>query len=868
MLSSLTGKSVYQTKFGTKSGLSQTVQWPRASETIPDAFHTGAGTPVSETVTVTFGASTAMNAKFTNRSPEGYSFFSSSSGTWITKVNGTNRTTTLATAVVGYLVGAHVTPIQTAGADQGKIIVTSGANVLNLVIDGSAVAVTLTTGNRTAAQILTDINGAIDAHASFSGTAPNALASSVQLGGLTADHIFWIKSYSVPGALPGGFDHKSYVQIAQGTGEATLGFTTLQTAYGTPGAVNKAATLLGSLAGTYNIVLGVNDTVTIEVDGTQYTATLPAGASVTCASVVTAINTAVGATVASAGTLDNLNKLRLFSTTNGVGSTVAVLSGNAVTTLGFTAGQRATQTRVLVQELVNELMATSSFAPGCVAYPSTINGKKYLTIESSTTGVSASSIAFVTSNAFNAGTGIGITTADGDVGEDSYTNFVVSSSNASAGSSGTGIPGQTYTDARTGLRFSVLPSTTGSYTNAGYFTLVVSPTFDVSSAIPTYAVAGLEMFVSNTVGVAVNDTGTVQTFNPAGAEPATGDFYSISYKFLKQDYSTRLVQQTKVIEANYGRILPENRVSLASSLAISNGAVLVGIKQVRKGSNGSQASDTAFVTAIQELGTPLQGGVKPDSLIPLTSSTGVFGYLANHCAVMSDIRSQSERMGFIGLGAGTTPINAQAIARAMKSNRIVVVYPDTAVITLQDPLGNSYDSLVDGSFVAAALAGSACSPAIDVATPYTRRRLVGITKIPRVLDTVTANQVATAGITLIEDLQPLIRVRQGLTTDMSTPLMRLPSVTQIADYTQQQTRATLDPFIGVKFLTARVTDVVVSGTALLRSLKQLEIITGYTGVEASADPSDGTVLLYSSAYSPVLPLLYVLVTYSLRSRSN
>lgn len=866
---SQSSNDLYQVKFGTKSGLSQIVQWPRGVETIPDAFHTGAGTPVSETVTVTFGTSTAGNARFTNRKAGPYSFYTPSSGTWITAVNGVNRTTNLNTAVKGFLVGAHVTPIQ-SGLDAGKITIAAApANVLNLVIDGSAVAVNVTAGNRTAAQILTDINAAIDAHASFSGTAPNNLASSVQIGGSTGDHIFFIKSYSTPAALPGGFDHKSYVQIAQGTVEATLGFRTLQRADGTSVSLNKAATLLGSLAGPFNITSGINDTFAFEYNGTQYAVTLTTGSSVATSTIVTDINTAVGSTVASAATLDNVGKLRLTSTTNDDSSSLVILTSNAASTLGFTPGDVASHTKVPVQELVDALMSTASFTTTAVAYESTIEGQSYLTIESLTTGASTSSIAFVggTNTAFNAGTGIGITAGtDGDIGEDAYNNFVVTSTNGSAGSAGTGVPGQTYTDARTGLRFTVLPATTGSYTATGYFTMVVSPTFDVTPSIPTYAIPGLEMIVSNTVGVGVNDTASVQTFNPGGAEPAVGDFYFVSYRFLKQDFSTRIFQQTKTIEANFGKISPENRVSLAAYLAIVNGAVLVGVKQVLKVQNTAQASDQSFITAIQELATPLPGNVKPDILIPLSSSTAVYSYLTTHCEIQSNIRNQAERMGFIGFGSGTTPSNAQTIAKALNSNRILAFYPDSAVITLQDEVGQSYESLVDGSFFASAIGGSAVAPSIDVATPYTRRRVQGFTRIPRTMDPVEANQTAMAGITLLEDLQPLVRIRQGLTTNMSSIMTRLPTITQISDFVQQQSRSALDSFVGTKFLASRTNEVVVAMTALLKGLVQSEIIAAFTGVASQVSPDDPTVLLFEAYYQPVFPLLYLILTFNLRAK--
>lgn len=868
LLDSANNQPLYGVKFGGKTGLSQVVQWPRGVETIPDAFHTGAGAPVSETVTVTFGNTAANNASFTNRLPEPYAFFTPYSATWTTGVNATNVITNLAAAAKGVIVSGHVTPIQ-SGVDSGKITIpASPANVLNLVIDGTAVPVTLTPGNDTPAAIVSTINAAIDAAAPFTGTAPNNLASFVQIGGSTGDIMFLVKSYSLPGALPGGFDSASAVSIAQGTVEGVLGFHTFQTALGTPGAVNKPATMLGTIAGPFNITTGVNDGFLVTVNGVQYTIVLPVGAAVATSAIVAAINATPGLSgVASVGTLGNAGKLRLTSPTNTVNSAILIGTGDANLTLGLVQNQSAAQTQVTAQEVVDELNATSGFIAGAVAYVDQINGRNFITFESLTTGAATSSISFVTSanSAFNSTTNIGITAGlDGDNGEDATNNYVVTSSNP-LGSSGTGFPGQTYADVQTGLRFTILPSKTGNYDPAGSFTLTVSETFNVSSTIPTYAVPGLEMTVSNTVNVAVNDTGTVQTFNPSGIQPAIGDFYFVSYLFMKQDFQTRLFQQQSTIEANFGAVAPQNRVSLAAYLAILNGAVLVGISQVLKVPNTNQASDQNFIAKIQELATPLPGNVKPDILVPLASSTAVYAYLTQHCEVQSNIRNQAERLGFIGFASGTTPSNAQTIAKSLNSNRILAIYPDSSDITLTDETGASFTSLIDGTFFAAALAGAGCSPAVDVATPYDRRRLQGFTDIPRTLDPVTANQTAVAGITLLEDIQPLIRVRQGLTTNMASVLTRLPTVTQISDFVQQQSRAILDSFVGTKFLASRTNEVTVSMTALLKGLIQAEIIAAYTGVKADVSADDPTVLLFQAYYQPIFPLLYLVLTFNLRA---
>lgn len=861
VFSTLQNANLNQVRFGTKSSLSQTVQWPRGVESIPDAFHTGAGTPVSETVTVTFGQLGAGNAVYTNKGQAPYSFYASQSSAWTTKLNGTNYATNLISAAPGWLVSSAVA---VSGSNQ-ITIAASPNNVLNLTVDGVDVSVTLTAGTRTPTQIVGEINTAIDAVSPFS-PGPNTLASFYQVGGVNGNTFFVIKSFSTPASLPGGFDSVSYVRIRQGTVETTLGFTTFQRADGTTGAVNKPATLLGSLEGSFNITAGLTDTFQVRVNGTDYTVTLPAGGAVTASSVVSAIN-AVASGVASVGTLGNVNQVRITSTTNDTQSQVLIGNGTANAVLGFTQGQLGTQTLVGAQEVADALMSTSSFTTAGVAYKTTIGGNDYVTIASLTTGAASSSVAFVnaSSSAFNTLSGTNITPGtDGDDGEDARDNYTVSSSSAS-GSGGTGIPGQTYTDGATGLRFTILPASSGSYDNGGSFTMTVSPTFVVTPAAPTYAIHGLELIVANTVGVGIGDLATVLAFSPGGVEPNNGDFYFISYQYLKQDFSTRIFQQLKTIEANFGSTSAENRVTLGAYLSILNGAILVAITQVEKVPNTNQASAADFTTAINNLATPLTGNVKPDILVPLATDAAVFSFLTNHCEIQSNIRNQSERMGFFGFASGTTPTTAQTIARGLSSNRIVAFYPDSSIITLTDELNNNIESLVDGSFFAAAVSGAVVSPAVDVATPYTRRRLQGFTSIPRILDPVEANQTAVAGITLLQDVQPVIQIRQGFTTKMDSILTRLPTVTQIADFVQQQSRQILDSFVGTKFLANRTNEVEVSMTALLKQLIQAEIIGAFNGVAASID-DDPTVLNFEAYYQPIFPLLYLVLTFNLRAR--
>jgi len=851
VFSTLLNKNLLEVKFGTKAGLSQIVQWPRGVEQIPDAFHTGSGTPVSEVVTVTFGNTTASNAAYTIKGASPYSFYSPFSATWTTLVNGASPASNLASAAPAVLVGAHVV---LDGAGKINIPVVP-ANNLNLTIDGVTFAtIPITAGSgagaRTPTQIVTDINAVVGV----------GKASYKQIG---SGDVFFI----IRGVAPATIDDITNVTVNQGTIENTLGFTTFQSVNGTLGAINKAATMLGSIAGPFNITAGLNDAFSLRVNGVDYSVTLPNGASVAAAAVVGAINGVVAGVASAAVAGVNTGKIRLTSPTNDSGSAILINTGSANAVLGFTQNQFASQTLVTAQEVVDALMATVGFASGAVAYTDALGGNTYITIESLTTGAATSSIGFVNAanSAFNPTCGTGITPGtDGDVGEDAQNNYVVTST-APTGSSGTGIPGQTYTDARTGLRFTVLPSSTGTYDPTGHFTLEVSPTFHVSPSVPRYSVGGLELLVTNTVGVGVNDTSNLTTYNPSGVEPAVGDFYFLSYRYLKQDFSPQLYQQLKTIEASFGTTSAENRVTLAAYLSILNGAVLVIIKQVLKVPNTNQASAQSFNAAIDELATPLPGNVKPDVMVPLSTDTSVYTHLTSHCEIQSSIRNQSERIGMIGFASGTSPTTAQAVAKGLNSSRIIAMYPDSAVITLTDELGQSFESLIDGSFYGAAVAGAVVSPAVDVATPYTRRKIQGFTRIPRKMDPVESNQTAVAGITILEDLDPIIRIRQGLTTNMTSVLTRLPTVVQIADYVQQQSRTILDSFVGTKFLSTRTNEVVVTMTGLFKSLVQAEIVGAFTGMTAIVDSQDATTLRFEMYYSPIFPLLYLVLTFNLRA---
>lgn len=562
-------------------------------------------------------------------------------------------------------------------------------------------------------------------------------------------------------------------------------------------------------------------------------------------------------------------KFWLRSRVNDVSSRVAISTlGTANTVLGFTSGDSASRTQPTAGILAAALNSAAAFSALGAAYAVQVSGLgTYLQIDSLTSGLTSTiSFTSVSNTSFTEDTGIGITPGvSGDTGEAAQAGFSVTSSNPN-GSSGTGVPGQTYTDATTGLRFTVLPADAGDYATSGSFTLIVDSTWTADSAIPSKGIFGLETTVYNTIGMTAGTTALLTTYARTGNEPSIGDPYFISYQYAKSDLSTALFRDLRKIQQNFGPPTPEYPLSLAARLALLNGAVIVGLKQVLRASGSSQASAASFISAIDEQRKPISGNVKPDIIVPLGTDPTIYSALKVHCVFMSSPRQEGERIGVVGTAAGTTPTGVQAIARSIQSELIVVVYPDTYTISIQDEFGNSFDQAIDGSFMAAALAGTSVNPSIDVATPWTRRQVYGFKNLGRVLDPTEANQVAVSGVSVIEQVDSGMRVRHGLTTRMDSVITRTPSVTLIIQYVQQSIRRVLDPFIGQKFTGSLVKSSDNALTGMFSTLLDQQIVAGVGAVSTEVDEEDPTIMRASSVYAPIFPLEYITSTQQIRIR--
>ena len=441
------------------------------------------------------------------------------------------------------------------------------------------------------------------------------------------------------------------------------------------------------------------------------------------------------------------------------------------------------------------------------------------------------------------------------------TSFIVSSSNVD-GSSGFGKTDSTYVDQRTGLIFTLAADPLYAAGDLIEIDVVKDAVFITSTQLIT-SIPGIQLQVFDTDDTTIDDVTSFITFDKSGREPAVGETYYISYEYNKNDYECKVFTKFKDITNEYGFLAAENPLVFASYLMMTNGAVALITCQTKRATNSEIAADQSYFEVIDRLKYPVQG-FNPSVIFPVSTSSSVVNYVSQHCNTMSSKRMRRERTSFFGYAVGTEPLEAANFAQLINSERMVSIYPDGAVVELTAADGSVTQSIVDGSFLAAALIGVNVSTAYDVAEPMTRKQIVGFKALIREMDEATMDMVASKGVTIITGEG--FKVRHCLTTRMESTLTREYNVTTIRDFIQQSARSGLDKYIGRKFVSNLPAEVATSLSSILQSAKDSQIIVDFKGVTAERDKTQPDFIRASAYYVPVVGLNWIEIIFSIRIR--
>lgn len=512
------------------------------------------------------------------------------------------------------------------------------------------------------------------------------------------------------------------------------------------------------------------------------------------------------------------------------------------------------------------------------------SGRSYISFESLNVGID-SIITFKSSTGVNEiGSGLRITAGDSVIGEAPYQGFLVTSDNpAGSGSANTssvsatgsdGVVGQTYVDSVTGLHLTILAREGGQNYPTGVnarLTFVSSKTILTNNTLPVRVIPGVSLLVENTTGVTSGDTVFVETFANAGdidvnREPSIGSVYYLDIVREKSVFGTAVFTRISDVIAEFGDISPQNSLTMAAYYAFINGASAIALKQVPLLEGETELTTSQILDSISEIEGEIVPSLSPSIIVPLVpANDAILSEISRHCDIQSSLRYRSERTAILGFSAGTQPKEAQRLASITKNSRVRLVYPDIVSSTVTNVQGVSQTYLLDGRYLAVALASATTAGTIDVATPWTSLQVLGFNTLSRNLDAVDANQTANSGVTVLQQRGGQIVVRHGLTTDMDSVLSKTPTVIQIADEVHLRARNLTSSYIGQKFVPSVLNQIQGRVSEMFRRLVSEQIINDFTGISVVQDPEDPTGILIEAYYQPMFPLLYIQFTFNVRS---
>ncbi len=345
------------------------------------------------------------------------------------------------------------------------------------------------------------------------------------------------------------------------------------------------------------------------------------------------------------------------------------------------------------------------------------------------------------------------------------------------------------------------------------------------------------------------------------AEPGAGVTYTFSYGTPKvaADYAPMLYTDLDDIIAAYGPVSTSNTLSLGGEIVFENSNNTGGVLAVQV--NPADGSDLAgFQNALSKMATV--DGIS--IIVPLTTDAMLYPSVKSHIVNSSAPLEKKERTAILGLNPASTTISsaiaqAQGLAAGGNGRRLMLVYPPS----VNRVIGSSEVAL-DGSFLAAGIAGLRINGNFDVAEPMLRKQITGFTSAATNLLRTDKLRLRNGGVTVVELQDSIVRITEDTTVDRSTVDNQEFPVTEIVDFVARTVRRLLDSiFIGVKILPDTASIVSATVSVLLNNFVALNIITAFNNVKASVNPLDPRQLDVSFEIQPVRGLRFIKVTFSI-----
>ena len=469
------------------------------------------------------------------------------------------------------------------------------------------------------------------------------------------------------------------------------------------------------------------------------------------------------------------------------------------------------------------------------------------------------------------------------------------------------IPGYTYTvsPTPTALQYTINPlnpvQVIFNAAAASQFvsiTYAVAPSLVASVFIPplpstanyivvsTIATVNAQLQISNgTANASLGFTPGILILGPQ--EPTAGVKYTFTYGTPKvsnatqDDYGPILYTDLISLVAAYGPVatandftspqpgaasLPPwapwsvaNTLPLGAQVVFTNSANTGGIVAVQ-----CNPVDGAPLAQFQNALNKLANVVGINIVVCLTPDPLLTPSIVSHVVNASQPLEGNFRTAMIGFDPALITVasaisTAQGVAASGLGRRFLMPWPAAVNTTLG---GNP--AQLDGSFLAAAIAGLRINGNNDVATPLLRKSLFPFTAAAVNLMRTTKLQLRDGGVTVVELQNGNVLITEDTTTDRTTVDNEEFSVTEIVDFTATTTKTLLNAiFIGVKILSNTSSIITATIQVLLNNLIALNIISSYQNVTAQVSPLDPRQIDISFEIAPVYGLRFISVQFSL-----
>jgi len=349
------------------------------------------------------------------------------------------------------------------------------------------------------------------------------------------------------------------------------------------------------------------------------------------------------------------------------------------------------------------------------------------------------------------------------------------------------------------------------------------------------------------------------TWISGGNAPTAGTKYTVSYEIDKidSDYDFKSFFTISDIIKEYGEINTTNTISLASYLYFLNGGKKINVVQVKPVSGN--ITYAGFTSALGKLALK-----EVDIIVPLfTNSTGfetLFTDVKAHVYQLSQPSEGKNRIAFVCPQNTTTFNGYKTLGTSLASSRMILTYPHTISVSIN---GSVYS--VSGMYLNAAMCGILGDTDTKLSDPLTRKELFGIYEVPTTLLRSQIEELITNGVLVVET-SPLqtIRVVYGITTDTTSTNTIEISLVRIGDFFTKLLKNILDKmFIGTTIESGTFSSIEGTIRQIVESLVKSRVLIGSSNLSIARDSQNPTKINISLRITPVYPLNYIDVKFSI-----